>query len=59
MSANVWKPNGEISKESKVTEGNGKIIYYDSEGKEIYHVSVEDGKTLTSQFPSLRQIGHF
>ena len=43
MSATVWKPNGEISKESKVTEGNGKIIYYDSEGKEIYHLPVKDG----------------
>ena len=36
-------PNGDISNESKVTEGNGKIICYDLEGKEIYHEPVKDG----------------
>ena len=50
MSAKVWKPNGEISKDSKVTEGNGKIIYYDSEGKEIFHTPVKDGEILSAGF---------
>ena len=43
MNAKVWMPDGKECPESKVIDGNGTLVYYSLEGKEISRRNFKDG----------------
>ena len=46
MSAELWKPNGEICPESNLKDGTGVVVYYDEEGMEDSRETYKDGKLV-------------
>ena len=49
ISAVVWKPSGERCKNSQVVNGEGVIIKYDKDGKELNRNLIISGKKLASR----------
>ena len=46
MSAVIWKPNGDKCPVTNLKDGNGVMVLYDIDGKEIFRTTFKDGERV-------------
>ena len=46
MTAVVWKPNGEKCPVTKLIDGNGVVVEYKEDGRELFRLTFKNGEPI-------------